>query len=452
MSHLDELRQLVGIDNSDELAIARESTRLQLALVQARGEFESWLCAASQSAVDAPLLLPDFLPSFASGQVDHHFYHEQYRQALHWLKMGLDAGLAAAALSRLRALFVRTAAAWSAMRTAEALCRLVDLAYAIHAVVFQQGHVLGQLERLAAHDIVRVRDNCRALLEPDSDRLLNAYVQHLEWKIRAYRLALDDVGDMEALPLSPRECDLGRWLQDGGLGVVPRERGEDVVRAHDRLHQLVRMALDASRGGKPQAALKYLRDIEEASDDIVSALGECISRRLGEVAVQDSLTGLGTRRLFDNDIAKQVHQHRRDGEPLALLLIDVDRFKRVNDRYGHAIGDEVLQMVAHALSCSLRASDRLYRWGGEEFAVLVPNGSSEDIKIVAERIRGEVAGRAVSTAEGEVRVTVSIGGTFAPIVGAPDADSLFVCCDANLRRAKAAGRNRIVVSEYPGLP
>jgi len=452
VSHLDELRQLVGLDSSDELAIARESVRLRLALEQAGGAFESWLRKASQSAENTQLLLPDFLSGFASGRVDHHFYHEQYRQAVYWVKIGLDAGLAAAALSRLRALFVRTAAAWSAMRTAEALCRLVDLTCAIHTVVFQLGHVLAQLERLAANDIARVRNNCKVLLDPDGDRLLNAYVQHLEWKIRAYRLALDDAGEMHALPLSPWECDLGRWLQDGGLRMVPRRRGEVVVRAHERLHRLVDTALDESRRGKPQAILKYLQDIEEASDDIASVLGECISNRLGEVVVQDSLTRLGTRRLFDNDIARQVHTRQGDGGPLALLLIDVDRFKKVNDRYGHAIGDEVLQMVADALLSSLRASDRPYRWGGEEFAVLAQADRSEDISMVAERIRSKVAARVISTADGDVRVTVSIGGTFAAIACAPDSNSLFASCDANLRRAKEAGRNQVVVSEYSGLP
>ncbi len=451
MTHLDELLRLVGYDAGDERAIAHEHARLQVALEHAEGELEGWLREASRSPPDTPLLLPGFLSGFVTGEADQGFYREQYRQAVHWLKNGLDPGLVAGALSRLRAMFVRTTATWSAGRTAEALCRRVDLAFGIHAVVFQLGSVLDQLERRAAYDIARVRQNCKTLLEVDSDRLLNAYVQHLEWKILAYRLALDNVAEIDRLPLSPRECDLGRWLEDGGLSTVSPERAEDVVRAHDRLHQLVHMALREGRGEHPQAVIRYLPDIEASSDEIVSVLGECISTRLREVAIQDSLTRLGTRRLFDNDIAKYVHRHQRDGSPLALLLIDVDRFKRVNDRYGHAVGDEVLQMVANALSRSMRASDSLYRWGGEEFAVLAPAGRPDDIGIVAERMRGEIAANGVATVAGEVHVTVSIGGIVAASArgGPPNPDALFACCDENLRRAKASGRNRIVISNYP---
>jgi len=448
LTHLDDLRRLVGLDAHDERAIARERARLEPTLAQAAAELDLWLREVSKIPLETPLLLPEFLPGFARGRADPHFYNVQYGQAAYWLNQGLDSGLAAAALSTLRALLVKITSAWSSGRTTQALCRLVDLAHAIHAVVFHLGHVLSELERVAARDIARVRHNCEALSELDSDRLLNAYTQHLEWKRRAYRMTLDNAGDLSTLPVSSRECDLGRWLRDGGLSVVPEERAQGLVSAHERLHLLVRTALEESHGGKPQAVLKYLQDIEAASDEIVSILGDCISQRLSALAVEDSLTHLGTRRLFDNDIVKHAHQLQRDGSPLALLLIDVDHFKEVNDRFGHTTGDEVLQRIANALSYVLRSSDRLYRWGGEEFAVLMPAARSEDIFMVAERLRGEIASHSIFTAAGKVRVTVSIGGTFIAGTGAPDADALFSHCDANLRRAKAAGRNRIVISEY----
>jgi len=153
----------------------------------------------------------------------------------------------------------------------------------------------------------------------------------------------------------------------------------------------------------------------------------------------DTLTGLYTRRHIEAELTALASAARRRHTPLGLLLVDVDRFKRINDKISHDAGDEALKTVARRLRSIVRTEDVVGRWGGDEFVVLLPSTGRDAAVVLAQRLR-----RAVATLAGEpprvVPLTVSVGCAAADD---PEESALVSAADAALRRAKAGGRNRV---------
>jgi diguanylate cyclase (GGDEF)-like protein len=159
----------------------------------------------------------------------------------------------------------------------------------------------------------------------------------------------------------------------------------------------------------------------------------------------DALTGLPNRAAFDDFLFRHVHARIENEVPraLGLLMLDVDRFKRFNDTYGHAVGDEVLRMVGGVLLRLTRKSDLSARYGGEEFAVVVPNATPFGLRSLAERLRRGVAEEVLAHEDRQLSVSVSIGGAWlGRATSQRDARALIEAADRYLYRAKEAGRNR----------
>ena len=172
--------------------------------------------------------------------------------------------------------------------------------------------------------------------------------------------------------------------------------------------------------------------------------------RLRRDGLTDALTGVANRRFFERRLREEVCAWERRRDTLACLLVDIDHFKRVNDRHGHPTGDQALIQVAGALSEGLRSSDVLARFGGEEFVLLLPGTVLEEAEEVAQRLRANVARLNVSGKDNaSLQLTVSIGlACLAPDTGA-SADAahwLLQQADSALYQAKAAGRNQVVVA------
>jgi diguanylate cyclase (GGDEF)-like protein len=163
---------------------------------------------------------------------------------------------------------------------------------------------------------------------------------------------------------------------------------------------------------------------------------------LEQMATIDPLTGAENRRALEVEIGIAIAGFRRDGRPVALALVDLDHFKRVNDRHGHDEGDRVLQHFVRLVQASVRRTDRLYRYGGEEFVLLMPATDELGLELAMSHLRSQI--RDGLKVKGEP-ITVSIGG--AVLAVGEDRDSWFARADDALYRAKDGGRNRLVIDE-----
>lgn len=181
-----------------------------------------------------------------------------------------------------------------------------------------------------------------------------------------------------------------------------------------------------------------------------SAFLQSVIDHLCELSLKDPLTGLSNRRHFRNMLAREIDVVARSGESALLLMLDIDHFKKVNDTYGHLVGDRVIQDVAHCLASCVRPMDTVARYGGEEFAVILPNCQGALGRVVAERIRETVAGLSISvSALVSIQVTISVGGAYAPEWVRSTTPLWTERADIQLYQAKAAGRNRVFIDQPP---
>jgi len=200
------------------------------------------------------------------------------------------------------------------------------------------------------------------------------------------------------------------------------------------------------------AALQLLaqsgRVLPEPGDVGQHAWLQLVIDALCELSSRDPLTGVWNRRQFEVALAGEIDRVARAGEPAMVLMIDIDHFKSVNDTHGHAAGDLVLREVAQALRECIRPMDTLARFGGEEFAMILPNCPPLFGHVVAERVRYKVQQRSVEVTPGQrIQVTVSVGGAFAPQWVRSSGPLWVERADQQLYRAKAAGRNRASLEE-----
>jgi diguanylate cyclase (GGDEF)-like protein len=237
------------------------------------------------------------------------------------------------------------------------------------------------------------------------------------------------------------------WREDGRVHLqVPVLSGVSVPDRHSRLlGALVASRPEPKFGRSERLRGQQMVAVRTIVTTLAGALVQAeLVRRLEELSIIDELTGLGNRRAFDAALREEMARAARTGQPLSLVLLDVDHFKRFNDEHGHLAGDVALEKVAKVVADSLRTEDRACRFGGEEFAVLLP-ATPEDAAIeVAERLR-----RAVASAElPHGPITISLG--VADSDGSRGGWTLVRRADTRLYRAKGAGRNRVVGGDAPG--
>lgn len=170
-----------------------------------------------------------------------------------------------------------------------------------------------------------------------------------------------------------------------------------------------------------------------------------LSERLQALSATDALTGIANRRTFDERLAIEVARANRYGTPLSLVMIDLDHFKELNDRFGHPVGDEVLKRVAVLVDREKRLGDVVARYGGEEFGAILPHTEARAALVWAERVRQLVAGTEVRSEAGALNVTASFG-----VAGAAAATehpaALIEDADQALYEAKRQGRNRVIAA------
>ncbi|MEW8524934.1 MAG: GGDEF domain-containing protein [Candidatus Thiodiazotropha endolucinida] len=163
-------------------------------------------------------------------------------------------------------------------------------------------------------------------------------------------------------------------------------------------------------------------------------------------AFLDSLTGVKNRSAFDENFSRDIEFNRRKLSDLSLLVLDIDFFKKINDHYGHAVGDMVLKQIATTVEQTIRSSDALYRYGGEEFVVVLNDTNIAGAQLLAKRIRRNVENLRIKSLK-DVRITLSVG--VSAMVDQDTPESLFERADSALYQAKQNGRNQVYTAEMP---
>lgn len=189
--------------------------------------------------------------------------------------------------------------------------------------------------------------------------------------------------------------------------------------------------------------------IEVFSDDSATRSANSRAAELEALALRDPLTELGNRRFLDGELVQRFGEWQRYRWRFGVLYLDVDKFKAVNDDFGHPVGDEALRLVARTLSFGVRTSDVVGRIGGEEFLVVVAHADETSLPVAAERLRGLVAQTRLTALGRRVPLSVSIGGTL--VKAGDDVGALLHRADRLLYRAKAAGRNAVLLDLPSGV-
>jgi diguanylate cyclase (GGDEF)-like protein len=191
------------------------------------------------------------------------------------------------------------------------------------------------------------------------------------------------------------------------------------------------MALLTLRSNRQRAVLQ--QDLKQRNEELETAV-----RTIGDLANRDPLTQLRNRRAFIEVADQELARARRNRHSTAVVMADIDRFKPLNDQFGHAVGDEVLKQVAETLVTTFRGQDVICRWGGEEFVALLPETDLEAARLAAERARS-------STTDGpESSLSVSI--TLGVAVVSHDLHEAIEAADRAMYEGKRAGRNRVVLA------
>ena len=237
--------------------------------------------------------------------------------------------------------------------------------------------------------------------------------------------------DPEGRLLCHDGCPMEAAMTDG------REREAEAFLHHKAGHRVpitVRAVPIRGTGGEIVGAVEVFNDISR------QVLAEDRIRELEALSLLDPLTGAGNRRYTEISLTSRLSEKRRYNLPVGLLFVDVDRFKSVNDRFGHPAGDEALRVVGRTLAAALRAGDFFGRWGGEEFIVLIAGLEGRRLRDAGDRLRALIAQSSVPSVPG-LGVTASIGVTEAR--SDDSVESLVARADGRMYEAKRLGRNRV---------
>lgn len=189
-----------------------------------------------------------------------------------------------------------------------------------------------------------------------------------------------------------------------------------------------------------RARLQTGKRIIELEDKLLQA-----QNQLKDLASRDSLTKLWNRAEIAKFLREEIERSERDKKPLGIVMLDLDYFKKINDFYGHDIGDKALLQVVSRVKRKVRKSDKVGRYGGDEIVIILPNCSTGEAQKIAERLRATVAARGVKTALDTIPVTVSVGCVSSDNAAEATAEKLIRAADSALLKAKSLGRNCVVL-------
>jgi len=283
------------------------------------------------------------------------------------------------------------------------------------------------------------------LTEADLEQIYETYLSQIKTTDRIDKVGARVIGEIDdVMTLIDDALGMSASYDDTLSGATAEL---SVAQNGDQVKTIVQSLTKSTR--EMRETNRALRDRLRLSKSEISDLQQSLEAIRAE-SLTDPLTGLGNRKYFDRSIDVAVENALANGEPLSLLMFDIDHFKSFNDSYGHLTGDQVLRLVGMSLKQTIKGQDITARYGGEEFAVVLPNTALRQALTVADHIRRAVMAKELkkkSTGEILGRVTISVGVSM--LKPGDDTDSLIERADACLYAAKRNGRNRVICEVDP---
>ncbi|MBR1030568.1 GGDEF domain-containing protein [Bradyrhizobium liaoningense] len=283
------------------------------------------------------------------------------------------------------------------------------------------------------------------LTEGDLKQIYETYLSHIKTTDRIDKVGARVIGEIDDVMTVLSEALGMTGSYDASLSGATEQLSS--AKNRDQIKSIVETLLRST--GEMRETNKALEDRLTLSKNEISNLQQSLEAIRAE-SLTDPLTGLGNRKYFDRMIGMAVQSALASGEPLSLLLFDIDHVKSFNDSYGHLTGDQVLRLVGLSMKQTIKGQDITARYGGEEFAVLLPNTALRQALTVADHIRRAVMAKELkkkSTGEILGRVTISVGVSM--LKQGDDPDALIERADACLYAAKRNGRNRVICEADP---
>jgi diguanylate cyclase len=283
------------------------------------------------------------------------------------------------------------------------------------------------------------------LTEADLEQIYETYLSQIKTTDRIDKVGARVIGEIDDVMTLITDALAMAASYDSSLSGAAAKL--DAAKGRDQVKGVVETLVKSTR--EMRDTNKALEDRLTISKEEISNLQQSLEAIRAE-SLTDPLTGLGNRKYFDRSIETAVSNALASGEPLSLLMFDIDHFKSFNDSYGHLTGDQVLRLVGMSLKQTIKGQDITARYGGEEFAVVLPNTALRQALTVADHIRRAVMAKELkkkSTGEILGRVTISVGVSM--LKPGDDTDSLIERADACLYAAKRNGRNRVICEVDP---
>ncbi|UFS72550.1 GGDEF domain-containing protein [Geomonas sp. RF6] len=299
-------------------------------------------------------------------------------------------------------------------------------------------------------------DFCRAIYGERDPKVVCAIAAQALYDYFGYRLAQFSFvdGELESVFFMPRRKGEGRGSCDVSPVELPLLKKRRFSLAGSGGDSGFDITVRFPMGLGQLRIVEVEQETREASAEFLQRIADCLAMaldtaiehsRLQELSLRDPMTGLLNRRAFEDLL--DIEEERRDSPPLSVLMIDIDDFKSVNDRFGHPAGDEVISSVGKAIVEALRGADLAARYGGEEFAVLLPATVVKDAYSVAERLRSRIAALAFDFCGERLEVTASLGVANRTVKEDCSVRELLGLADQALYEAKRRGKNRTLIQD-----
>ncbi|WP_457638687.1 sensor domain-containing diguanylate cyclase [Persephonella sp.] len=304
---------------------------------------------------------------------------------------------------------------------------------------------VGYLKEYVKREKVFLKDFIESNFHKKSIEIKDIIDRHILWKEKVLEYLAEETRSAD-IEIDPNICEMGVWLE------TVKEKNPEVVERlitlHTELHHIAENIISLKKEGRYVLLVNEYNYLVKTNLLFLSGLlAFLLSEKISELQ-RDPLTDLLTRRVLENIYINVMELSLITEEPFGLAFIDVDNFKKVNDTYGHEAGDIVLTAIARILKRNLRKSDYLFRYGGEEFIVIVPATSEKSFKAILEKLRKKIEQEKIKINGKEIQVTVSIGGVIIRKKEFIPLKEVIKRADALMYQAKKAGKNRVFIEVY----